>query len=225
MKSKKVILFIVEGPSDESALNAIFSKIFDQNKVYVYIVHGDITVKNGVTPQTIIREVNKLVKTHMSKYGLRKTDMLKVVHIMDTDGAYVANNAVKENLKISKSIYSLCEINTNNRMNIINRNKQKRANMDKLSLKTEIAGIPYLAIYMSCNLDHVLFNKLNINDSEKQKESIRFAKKYKNDTDAFLSFIKESNFSVQGTLKETWAYIKINLNSLNRHTNLNIIFE
>lgn len=225
MKSKKVILFIVEGPSDESALNAIFSKIFDQNKVYVYIVHGDITVRNGVTPQTIISEVNKLVKTHMSKYGLRKTDMLKVVHIMDTDGAYVSNTAVKENLKISKSIYSSCEINTNNRMNIINRNKQKRANMDKLSLKTEIAGIPYLAIYMSCNLDHVLFNKLNISDSEKQKESIRFAKKYKNDTDAFLSFIKESNFSVQGTLKETWAYIKINLNSLNRHTNLNIIFE
>lgn len=225
MKSKKVILFIVEGPSDESALNAILSKIFDQNKVYVYIVHGDITVMNGVTPQNIISEVNKLVKTHMSIYGLRKTDMLKVVHIMDTDGAYVPDTAVKENLKIPKSIYSSCEINTNNRINIINRNKQKRANMDKLSLKTEIASIPYLAIYMSCNLDHVLFNKLNIRDSEKQKESIRFAKKYKNDADAFLSFIKESNFSVQGTLKETWAYIKINLNSLNRHTNLNIIFE
>lgn len=225
MKSKKVILFIVEGPSDESALNAIFSKIFDQNKVYVYIVHGDITVRNGVTPQTIISEVNELVKTHMSKYGLRKKDMLKVVHIMDTDGAYVSDNAVKEDLKISKSIYSSCEINTNNRMNIINRNKQKRANMDKLSLKTKIADIPYLAIYMSCNLDHVLFNKLNISDSEKQKESIRFAKKYKNDTDAFLSFIKDSDFSVQGTRKDTWAYIKIDLNSLNRHTNLNIIFE
>ena len=225
MKSKKVILFIVEGPSDESALNAIFSKIFDQNKVYVYIVHGDITVRNGVTPQNIISEVNELVKTHMSIYGLRKKDMLKVVHIMDTDGAYVSDTAVKEDLKISKSFYSSCKINTNNRMNIINRNKQKRANMDKLSLKTKIADIPYLAIYMSCNLDHVLFNKLNISDSEKKKESIKFAKKYKNDTDAFLSFIKESDFSVQGTRKETWAYIKINLNSLNRHTNLNIIFE
>lgn len=225
MKSKKVILFIVEGPSDESALNAILSKIFDQNTVYVYIVHGDITAKNRVSPQTIISEVHKLVKTHMSKYGLRKKDMLKVVHIMDTDGAYVSNTAIKENPKISKPIYNLCEIITNNRQNIIDRNKQKRANMDKLSLKSDINGIPYLAIYMSCNLDHVLFNKLNISDSEKQKESIIFAKKYKNDTNAFLSFIKKSNFSVQGTRKDTWAYIKNNLNSLNRHTNLNILFE
>lgn len=225
MKSKKVILFIVEGPSDESALNAIFSKIFDQNTVYVHIVHSDITARNGVSPQTIINEVHQLVKTHMSNYGLRKTDMLKVVHIMDTDGAYVPNTAIKENSKFSKPFYKSCEINTNNPQNIINRNKQKRANMNKLSLKPKINGIPYLAIYMSCNLDHVLFNKVNIRDSDKQKESINFAKKYKNDTSAFLSFIKESDFSVQGTRKETWEYIKINLNSLNRYTNLNILFE
>ena len=32
VKSKKVVLFIVEGPSDQSALSVILSKIFDQDE-------------------------------------------------------------------------------------------------------------------------------------------------------------------------------------------------
>ena len=52
MESKKVVLFIVEGPSDQSALSVILSKVFDQDEVYVYVVHGDVTAENGATPQT-----------------------------------------------------------------------------------------------------------------------------------------------------------------------------
>lgn len=45
MESKKVVLFIVEGPSDQSALSVILSKVFDQDEVYVYVVHGDVTAE------------------------------------------------------------------------------------------------------------------------------------------------------------------------------------
>ena len=105
MKSKKVILFIVEGPSDQSALSVILSKIFDQDEVYVYVVHGDVTAENGATPQNIARKVNAFIKDHMSTYRLRKADMLQVVHLMDTDGAYVPD-VVTELVTVPKTVYN-----------------------------------------------------------------------------------------------------------------------
>ncbi len=65
--------------------------------------------------------------------------------------------------------------------------------MDRLALEPAIAGIPYLAIYMSCNLDHVLYNKLNSHDLDKRKDSIAFAGKYRNDIEAFISFINRNS--------------------------------
>lgn len=225
MKSKKVVLFIVEGPSDQSALSVILSKIFDQDEVYVYVVYGDVTAENGATPQNIVRKVNAFIKDHMSTYRLRKADMLQVVHLMDTDGAYVPDDVVTELVTVSKTVYNPGQIIAANRQQIIDRNRQKRANMDRLALEPAIAGIPYLAIYMSCNLDHVLYNKLNSHDSDKRKDSIAFARKYRNDIEAFISFINDSDFSVSGDRKETWEYIRQGLNSIDRHTNLGLCFS
>ena len=224
VKSKKVVLFIVEGPSDQSALSVILSKVFNQNEVFVYVVHGDVTTEKGVTPQNIVRKVYAFIKDHMSTYRLRKTDMLRVVHLMDTDGAYAPDEAVTEVLTVPKTIYNPGQIIAADRQKIIDRNERKRANMDRLALLPEIAGIPYLAVYMSCNLDHVLYNRLNSYDSDKRKDSIAFARKYRSNIQEFISFINDSDFSVTGGRKETWEYIKIGKNSLDRHTNLGVCF-
>lgn len=133
MKSKKVVLFIVEGPSDQSALTVILSKIFDQDEVYVYVVHGDVTAENGATPQNIVRKVNAFIKDHMSTYRLRKADMLQVVHLMDTDGAYVPDDAVTELATVPKTVYNPGQIIAANRQQIIDRNRRKSANMDRLA--------------------------------------------------------------------------------------------
>lgn len=224
MESKKVVLFIVEGPSDQPALSVILSKVFDQDEVYVYVVHGDVTAENGATPQNIVRKVNAFIKDHMSTYRLRKADMLQVVHLMDTDGAYVSDNAVTELATVPKTVYNPGQIIAANRQQIIDRNRRKSANMDRLALEPAIGGIPYLAIYMSCNLDHVLYNKLNSHDSDKRKDSLAFALKYRNDIEAFISFINDSDFSVAGDRRETWEYIRQGLNSIDRHTNLGLCF-
>ena len=77
---------------------------------------------------------------------------------------------------------------------------------------------------MSCNLDHVLYNQLNTNDTEKENNAYLFARKYKNDIWGFCTFISESEFSVVGNYQKSWGYIKQNLHSLERHTNLGICF-
>lgn len=78
---------------------------------------------------------------------------------------------------------------------------------------------------MSCNLDHVLFNKINSTDEDKENDSYAFAKKYKENVKEFENLICKSSFSVIGDYKESWEYIEKDLNSVNRHTNLCICIE
>ncbi len=75
---------------------------------------------------------------------------------------------------------------------------------------------------MSCNLDHVLYDKLNSSDEEKERDSLDFARRYRSDFSEFVQFISESAFSVGGTYQESWAFIKVGKHSLERHTNLGI---
>ena len=114
-------------------------------------------------------------------------------------------------------IYSLKEICTANTNGIINRNKVKRENVNRLKTTGKIWSIPYKIYYMSCNLDHVLYGKLNSTDEEKEDDAYNFAKKYWNDIDGFLKYIKESDFSVGLDYKESWKFIAENLHSLEKY--------
>ena len=71
-------------------------------------------------------------------------------------------------------------------------------------------------------LDHVLHNKLNCTDAEKENNAFAFARQYKNDVPGFVSYIADSDFAVPGTYLETWNFIKQDKHSLERYTNLGI---
>ena len=77
---------------------------------------------------------------------------------------------------------------------------------------------------MSCNIDHVLYNRLNISDKEKEDYSLVFARNYKNRVSDFLKFISASDFSVTTNYNDSWNYIKEDSHSLERHTNLGLWF-
>ena len=49
--------------------------------------------------------------------------------------------------------------------------------------------VPYRGYYMSCNLDHVLYDKRNSTDEEKEQDAYAFAKTYKDNVTGFLSFM------------------------------------
>ena len=97
-------------------------------------------------------------------------------------------------------------------------------NLNRLITTKKIWKIPYSVYYMSCNLDHALYGKLNTSDEDKEKDAHAFAKQYKDDVPGFLKYISESDFSVMDGYKESWKYIKQDLHSLERHTNLGICF-
>ena len=225
MARKKIVFVIVEGASDESALGVLLSQIYDKDSVYVHIMHGDITAKKGVTSKNIVSKIGNCVKQYAEQNHFKKADFKEIIHIVDMDGAYAPDSAVVKDSEAVKPVYSVTEIRSANPENIIKRNIIKRENIDRLISTGKIWSLPYGIYYMSCNLDHALYGKINSTDAEKENDAYTFAIKYRNNTPEFLKYIKESNFAVGPDYKESWKYITEDLHSLERHTNLGVCFN
>ena len=159
---KKIILFIVEGPSDEIALGSVFINLFSNDKVLIDVIHGDITSDNNITPSNIMGKLGDNIRNYLKLKGLGKTDLQRVIHIVDIDGAYIEDSSVIQDDNCQKIRYTTQSIFTAHKDKIIERNSKKRANLDYISTKDTIfTKIPYQVFYMSSNLDHVLYNELN----------------------------------------------------------------
>lgn len=226
MSAKKVVLIIVEGPTDEDALGVIFENYYDKETVRVKVIHGDITTENQVNVSNILNRITEIVKQSIKEYKLRKTDLLRVIHLVDTDGAFIPDIAIAFDEKAIEPLYTLTEIKTNSPERIEQRNQQKKSNLIKLHTTKYIwQDIPYSVYYMSCNLDHALYNKLNLTDEEKERFALGFAKKYRNDIPAFIEFVCNSDFSVVDDYSSSWSFIRQKLHSLERHTNIGLNFK
>ncbi|MCD8022504.1 MAG: hypothetical protein LUF30_05885 [Lachnospiraceae bacterium] len=183
---RKILFVIVEGPSDDEALGVILSRLFDENEVYVEIMHGDITTDKNVSPGNIVSKVGNLVRQYASSTHYKVSDFQQVIHLIDMDGAYIPDDAIVCDETQKTPYYSATEIRTAKPGNIILRNQKKRENIDRIcQLKKVWNSIPYQAYYMSANLDHVLYDKLNSTDTEKEKSALAFAKAYKDRLDNF----------------------------------------
>lgn len=222
MARKKIVFIIVEGPSDDEALGLLMEKFFERSTVFVHITHGDVTSELGIVPTRVLDKVGDIVKAYAKSNHLVKTHFQEIIHIVDMDGAFIPDNCVIEDLSATKPVYSLTTIHTANVKGLQHRNEIKRQCLSRLSMATEVWGVPYQTYYMSCNLDHVLHNKQNSTDDEKERDALRFAKKYRNDLEGFIRYISKSDFSIVTSYVDSWSFIKQDLHSLERYTNLGI---
>ncbi|MCD7819260.1 MAG: hypothetical protein LUH07_09455 [Lachnospiraceae bacterium] len=223
--NKKIVFIIVEGPSDSEALGVLFGRLFDKNEVHVEIVYGDITSDMTTSAHNIVAKIGNMVKQFAGSTHYKASDFQQVIHLIDMDGAYVSDDVIVKDEVCEKVWYSTTEIRTARPDYIISRNKRKRENIERLcSLGKVWNSIPYRAFYMSANLDHVLYNKINSSNEDKEKNALTFARKYKDCLDEFLVFISDSDFSVCEDYNESWKFIKEEKHSLERHTNLGLCF-
>ena len=95
MTRKKVILFIVEGTSEELALGTLIESYYqDNHRVIMKVVRGDITTRDFVQHNNIVAKVGELVKEEIARSRIKKTDIVKVVHLIDTDGAFIKDDRI-----------------------------------------------------------------------------------------------------------------------------------
>lgn len=66
MKTKKVVLFIVEGISDQTSLALILSKLIKSENVRFHILNGDITSDYQTTGVNAITKVNEQIKRFLN---------------------------------------------------------------------------------------------------------------------------------------------------------------
>ena len=237
MPRKKVIFVIVEGPSDETALGVILSRHFDKDTVYTHVMHCDITTEfdkdthQKVGAADITKEIAEVVKKWADTNHLKPEHFERIIHIVDTDGAFVAEDYVVQS-NLDAPFYTLEKILCPVRENIIERNSRKAKNLLRLASTPTIWKVPYSAYYMSCNLDHVLYNKQNSNDTDKENDAINFALRYKENVPGFIDFISKSDFaykpkpelSLTDNHKESWKEIQVGQKSLERRTNFGLAF-
>lgn len=225
MSEKKVVVFLVEGSSDEAALGTIMTEYFSSNEVQFIVVHGDITLKDYVSVDSISKKINEQIEIIRKKYRYDITDFMKIIHIADTDGVYISQSKVRE-ADVLETLYYTDHIETRDVQGIINRNKTKGEILFKLRKTGKIHDIPYRIYFNSCNLEHVLYGELKVySDEEKQELSDDFAEHYDGRVDEFIDFISSSDVAVSGSYQKTWDYIEKDVNSLNRHSNMHLIFE
>ena len=178
MKTKKVILFIVEGVTDKTSLGGIIDKLVSSNLVRFYITGGDITSDRFSNSSNAIAKVNDHVKAFLAReLGIKKSDIIRIVHLIDMDGAYIKSDQIQVE-EVEEFVYSESAIIANEVERVIERNSRKQQVLNRLSLCPKIAGIPYSMYYFSCNLEHVLHNEINLADELKMVYAERFSDSY-----------------------------------------------
>lgn len=225
-KTKKVILLIVEGITDKTALGSVLDAILSNEKIHFAITEGDITTKDDVNASNVIRRINEIVKFTQERYHFKASDLLEIVHLIDTDGAFIPDTAVINNAEATHIQYTLQNIQTDDVEKIVERNQKKLGLVKLLRSKTEINKKPYKMFYFSRNQEHVLHNEAReLTTSEKNTLADQFDDLYGDAPEAFLEFIKSKDFAVPGDCAATWSFIEEGTHSLERWSNFHLYFE
>ena len=136
--TKKIILLLVEGLTDEEALALVFSKLAKEHDIEFDVLHTDITADENMTVKYIGERIKREIADYLRKNPfIKRKDILKVVQIIDTDGAFVPPSLVRQSTS-GKTEYFETYISAKNMNRLIRRNISKPDD-EKESLAYEIA--------------------------------------------------------------------------------------
>ena len=224
-EERKTVLFIVEGPSDKSALEKIFKKIYKRNRnIDFKFTDGDISSDPGVTKDNVEDRIYSIVDKYLRDKKLKKKDIFQVVQIFDMDGAYIPEEAISEGESYA-FVYSTKGITCKNPERVKERNARKTTILNYLLSLSNVKSLPYEMYFVSCNLDHALYDEINLDIDKKQAYADAFYERFIGKEEKFIDFLESD--VVNGTPKsmyDSWKYIKEGLHSVERHTNLNVYF-
>ena len=218
---KKIVLFIVEGFNDETALAVSLETLISTDHIKFEITDGDVT--SDFYGKDIAARVGDCVRNHCEKYNYSQDDFAEVVLLVDMDGVFIDNASYQNNSDHSKPYYNKDKILYNNPDKLIKSHENKRKNLSRLVLLSKVfRTIPFSVYFFSCNLDHVICGDANLTKVLKHKEAVKFDMEYKNNPAGFITFFNTDDIITGSNYKDSWDYIKKDNNSLKRCSNFNI---
>lgn len=236
---KKVILFIVEGPSDMAALERpIQNLLMDNSQGYeatFLVAEQDVTSDGRNTPDNILQKINKWYfdPFFSANEFYYPKDIAEVVQICDLDGTFIPDEFCRdhqpEHYGAEGFVYSPPYIYGESAQMIIDRNHHKADNirflLTQATIKVRSKTVPYSIYFFSSNIDHYIHDKMNLSGREKIELAERFADRCDGDPNAFVARICEHCQALKGmNYAESWDFIMEagSCHSIKRHTNFNI---
>lgn len=230
--SKKVVIIIVEGDSDEELLINRLREMFIDKEIRFEPQNGDIFYgyKSQKTIKAIIGdEVKRLIK----KRKYKPSDIIAILHIMDTDGCFIKNDKIIIDPSQNKpTIYTLDSINVidkQQQIRIFERNQNRSINVKGMNCIPSIVGnrYRYQLYYFSRNLEHVVFDEPNPEDKYKCDNIESFldglSEPIENYLIRYLPNLAETTYS--GKYQQSWSHIEQEINSLKRFTNVPLLID
>lgn len=223
----KLILVICEGNSDDITLhkslqNYVGSKV---KNLDVKVINGDLAYKEGINKNNCEEYLNKIIIEFIKKHHIFITDLKMIVHIIDTDCAFIEIDNIIEALDIGEYPIIKDEFYLTSKYDeIIIRFKNKKEIYENLAFKKEFRNVPYYVYYFSRNLEHAIHNKLSVSKKEKIELACLFDKTYNKDVDGFKKCLNDILFSIPNNYDESWNYILGN-NSFKRCSNLVLLLH
>lgn len=225
-KMKKVVLFVVEGSTDKTALQPVLKKLLQNDKVKFDVLHRDITSDIKCNTKNIKEKIGREINEYLDVSKLKKKDIKEIVHLIDTDGSFVTADAIEEKEQ-GEIEYTEEKIIVKHKVSIEQRNQRKTEVVKLLfSTKKILGNIPYTIYYFSRNREHVLNNVTeNLSSDEKWELAEEFSDKYENDIEGFCELMCNSSFAKGNKYKESWEFILDGTNSLKRYCNFHIFLK
>lgn len=228
-KSKKVCLFVVEGTADKTSLalplQNLFRHFFDPAHVEFDIMNGDITADYRTKPDTIIGQLGNHIKKHLDKNKLRFDDLIQIILVVDTDGAFIPDNhVIVGERKYKKYPFylndSIVTANSVEQEKIQIRNHRKVSNLKRIITRPKVREIPFCVYYFSCNMDHVFHNDANMDDDNKVSMAENIEDRYRENCEGFIDYLRKSfPAGAEYSYHSSWNFIEEGTNSLKRNSN------
>lgn len=227
----KIILFLVEGKSDETSLALTLNRLL-QNRVKFFVIKTDITSDCGTTVDNIKGLILEKVSFFLTEYlQFQFSDIDSIIQITDTDGVFVDDSRVVFDETHKKIFYSEDSILTDNVNGTIYRNKAKAEILRELCSLEYLENnngekVKYRIYYMSSNLEHVLHNLPNVvTDTEKETLAKSFRNASASNNNILRDIVFTPSIECSGTYEDSWSFIQKGTNSIKRKTNFSDFFN
>lgn len=195
-----IILAIVEGPSDETALIIpLFEEMMKKRlKINVKVMHGDIltrfiseTERFQITSGNVKSEITKLIDQYIKKEPLLKQrDLLKVIYITDTDRCFFDEK--RHHLNKRNCLDTLFKI--------------KDISLGKGSATKSIS---FNVIFMNENLEHILtLESKDFTDDEKKAIANRFSEECEESFSKYIETFTQDEIKTWNSYDESYIGIK-----------------
>ncbi|GLC88416.1 hypothetical protein [Lysinibacillus piscis] len=228
---KKVVLVLVEGNTDETLLIGRLRELFKEKEIRFEPKNGDIFYDMEQAKKPVKELIGNRVKEILLKRKFKPSNILAVLHILDTDGCFIESDAILVNNEQAtlteyqeNGIYVQTEAQKHN---IQQRNEVRSRNIQIMNTTQKILTYSYQAYYFSRHLEHVVFNDMNPKKENKVEKVDRFLDELEVPIEEFLeAFLpQERTATYEDTYKNSWQFVSQDLNSLKRATNIPLMLD